>query len=166
MPTVPIDQTCPGVTESGDFLVFRVASQRPGHAAHRVDLQKFCANGHCTCEDFTIAKRTEFRGKLMTKHQALLAGAIPSPALECKHIQRAKRFVTFCLLNRMIEDRERKTRENKATAQARPVGQRIPQTTRPANPAGQRPQSRSFRVGERTPFARQGGPQNPPANDR
>ena len=142
MPTVPLETTCPGVAENGDFLVFYVDSSRPGKLPHRVDVQKFCGNGHCDCEDFTLAKRTTWGGKKMTKKQALEAGAVPSPGLECKHIRAAKRFLCFRLINHMISERERTAHANKEAAKARSVVRSVPGATR------------TFSLGRPTPFAK------------
>jgi len=149
MPTVPLETTCPGVAENGDFLVFYVDSSRPGKPHHRVDIQKFCGNGHCDCEDFTLAKRTTWRGKQMTKKQALEAGAVPSPGLECRHIRAAKRFLCFRLINHMIEVRERTAHANQEAAKARSVVRSVPGATK------------TFSLGRPTPFAKRHRPDIP-----
>jgi hypothetical protein len=109
MLTFPLSQTCPGVSYSGDFLVFWVESDQSGVAPYRVDLENFGGNGQCDCPDFDFAKRVLIGVTKTTKRQALLSGEIPSSRFECKHIVRAKRYFTFCKLNEMIESHEKET---------------------------------------------------------
>ncbi len=166
MPTVPIEDACPRVLENEDFLVYHVESDSYGNSPYRVDMQKFCGHGHCECPDFCLAKRSEFKGKTVTKLQAMQAGAIPSPAFECKHIKAVNRYLSFCVKNPLIQKRDSQTNENKTTAKARAVDARVHRPARQVDQAGQRPPSRTFAVGERTPFARQGRPQNSPQDHR
>lgn len=155
MPVVPLSKSTPGVEENGDFLVFYVQSSRPGHEPHRVDLQKFCGNGDCDCENFSLATVVEIKGRKVTKRFALTKGAMPSPSLECKHIRRAKRYLLFKVLNRLISDRESQANANRQKApQARPVGNHVQRPARAASPVRPRSQERTFRSGERTPFAK------------
>ena len=110
MPTVALKKLVEGVEENGDFLVFYVESSQHGNPPYRVDLQKFCGNGDCDCPNFSLAKLIEQKGVKVSKRLALTKGAMPCPALECKHIRRAKRYLLFKVLNRLIEDREKETK--------------------------------------------------------
>jgi hypothetical protein len=131
MPTVPITRTCPGVEPRGDFLVFNVASSSPGTPDYRVDLQKFCGHGECDCPNFRLALSVDWQGRKITKLAAMLNGAIPSAALECKHIRFAKRYLLFRFLNELIESREKEANDNKKQAQARSMAYRVPGTGQP-----------------------------------
>ena len=128
MPTLQISKLVEGVTENGDLLVFNVESSNPVNPPYRVDLQKFCGNGDCDCPNFRTALTVN--EKTMTKRQALVKGAMPSPSLECKHIRRAKRYWNFKTLNRVIENREREANENKERAKARTMGNSVPEAAR------------------------------------
>jgi hypothetical protein len=105
MPTIPPEQLSPGVEETSDFLVFLVASSRPEIEPHRVDLQTYCGNGSCTCEHFKF-KLSKF----------LIRRAMPDETLECRHIKRAKRYLYYKFVNRLMEDREMESHANKIEA--------------------------------------------------
>ena len=154
MPTLPVERLVAGVHENGDFLVFYVDSSRPAHEPHRVDLQKFCGNGDCDCEDFRI-RLSQAEGT-KTKRVMMLKGAIPHPSLECKHIRRAKRYLLQKVLNKLIEDRDKKANENKLQAKAgSTVAQRIQRPSGEVRPASNAVQTKTLGwSGGKTPFAK------------
>jgi hypothetical protein len=122
MPTIDPFKLVPGVRPDQDFLVFWVDSRRPEEPEHRVDLQKYCGNGHCDCEHFMF----RMNGKLFRR-------AIPATQLECWHIRQAKRFYTFVKLNAEIEQRERMSDDNKKkAAKTGPVGSSVSNEARRA----------------------------------
>jgi hypothetical protein len=118
MPTVHPDKLVPGVTPDDDLLVYWVESRTPGQEPHRVDLQRYNANGFCDCEAFRF-KCAKY----------LVRRALPSIRLECWHIQQAKRYFTFECLNRIIQKREYEEQQNKAAAQKSRMDKRIPEPT-------------------------------------
>ena len=108
MPTIPLAKLFPEVSPLEDFLCFEVASRTPGKDAHRVDMQRFCGHGACTCEDFNLSRKQ--------KHYHLKSGAMPAEWLECWHIKQVGRYLRYQLTNALIEAREKATNENKAKA--------------------------------------------------
>ena len=108
MPTIPLAKLFPEVSPLEDFLCFEVASRTPGKDAHRVDMQRFCGHGACTCEDFNLSRKR--------KHHHLKSGAMPAEWLECWHIKQVGRYLRYQLTNALIEAREKATNENKAKA--------------------------------------------------
>lgn len=102
MPTIPANQLVDGVAEHPDFLVFLVESRTEGVLPHRVDLQRYNANGFCDCDNFKYKM-----------NPALADGAMPQPALECWHIKQAKRYLLFKVLNAVVEEREKQAEKNK-----------------------------------------------------
>ena len=133
MPTIPASNLVPGVTETEDFLVYYVASSQPERQPYRVDLEKFCGNGECSCPGFNLKPMVDIGGKMVTRRMALLKRAMPSPQLECPHIQRAKRYVNFVAINRIIQDREKQSYANKKAAQASTLGHRVHRAAQGAN---------------------------------
>jgi hypothetical protein len=117
VPTIPLKRLIPGVrADEFDLLIYWVESRTPGQPERRVDLQKFCGAGHCSCEDFKF-----------NKSKFLLKRAMPAPNLECWHIQQARRYFSFECLNRVIEKREYEAQQNKAAAKARYLARRVPE---------------------------------------
>ena len=116
MPTIPASELVAGVRDTQDFLVYVVASDTVAGREYRVDMQKFCGNGECTCARFCKSKNVDVNGTMMTMRQALRAGAKPNEKLECRHIKRVRRYQSFVINNRIIEDREYEAEQNKAKA--------------------------------------------------
>ena len=144
MPTIPLQKLVGGVSENGDFLVFYVASSRPEIEPHRVDLQRYNGNGSCDCENFQYKKRP-----LLEKR------AMPAEILECKHIKRAKRYLLWKVLNKMIETREDQSNANKEkAAQTRAMDRSVQKPAQSTLPPGSGGQAKTFRLGQgKTPFA-------------
>jgi hypothetical protein len=79
--TLPLNELVPGVEKlEGENLVYLVQSLSRLRIKHRVDLSLYGGQGGCGCERFE-----------MKIGPALERGATPTPRLECRHIQMAKR---------------------------------------------------------------------------
>ena len=57
----PIEQLCPGVTHTGDRLVYRVQSLTNPNTFYLCDMEGRDGNGDCNCPRFTIS--TKYAGK-------------------------------------------------------------------------------------------------------
>jgi len=144
MPTIPVSQLVKGVKPDSDLLVYWVDSRTPGQEPHRVDLQRYNGNGRCDCEHFKF--------KL---EKWLARRAVPAPSLECWHIRQAKRYFTFECLNRILEQREHETQQNKDSAKKGRLDRSVSRPAAAPTPAIGGSSSRTVALGkEPTPYAK------------
>lgn len=116
MTTLPLSRLVPGITPDPDeTLVFWVESDSdPWAAPYRVDLTCYSGNGKCDCVDFATRRNGD-----------LVRGECPCLRLECKHIRRARRYLSFQIINRIIEQKTEEGNANKQKAKASQLANRV-----------------------------------------
>jgi hypothetical protein len=107
MTPLPLNQLVPGVRPDPDeTLIYWVESDsQPWAEPYRVDLTAYRGHGNCRCMDFCCRKDCK-----------LLRGAEPSTHLECRHIRKARRYLSFQVINAIIEQKQKAANENKQRA--------------------------------------------------
>lgn len=91
---IPLSNLVPGVRATGDNLVFEVQSRSRPRIWHRVDFAAISGFGQCSCERSSLGLARAVRNaKELT------------PAMECNHLTRARRFLAMMVAQRIIQSR-------------------------------------------------------------
>lgn len=106
---IPLDQLCPGVSPTGDSLVYFVKSRTRKGMKHRVDLTAWSGFGECGCEHF-----------LTKVAPALRAGIMPRQEIECYHLGRARFRLALELAQGIILAREKEAHANQTKNHHKP----------------------------------------------
>ncbi len=97
-----LQELCPGVTKTGDFLTYEVRSKsRPG-VKHRVDFTCWGGYGACSCEHFTLKVAPLLR-----------EGIKPTRAMECDCITKARRYLAIEATQAAIAQRMQAANHNR-----------------------------------------------------